>query len=109
MALIVCRLQGQLRSVEMVVGEVVAAEVVQEGSALGGWVERKRRRLLVYQGEYLLRASKLSAVEEEFQAEVCHQVDTYPAPFRLTIAVETRDITTSLAGTFLEGFADEVR
>ena len=88
-ALIVSLLESQLCPVKMIVCEMIAAKVVQKASPLGSRVERKRRRLLVDQGEYLFSASELPAVEEQFQANVGHEVDTNPSTLWLAVIVET--------------------
>lgn len=72
MALVIGCLKGELSSIEMVVGEMITAEIVEESGTLSGWVKRKGWRLLVYQGKDLFSASKLSAVKEKFQTNISH-------------------------------------
>lgn len=88
-ALVVSFFESELCSVKVVVGEVVATEIVEKGGSLSGGVERKRRRLLVNQGEDLLSASELPTVEEEFEADVGHEVNTNSSTFWLPVTVET--------------------
>ena len=87
MTLVVSGLQRKLSTVEVVVGKMIATEVVKESNALRSCEERKWRRLLVDIAEDLLCAAKLAAVEEELQAEVCCQIDPYPSSFGLAVTV----------------------
>lgn len=109
MALEISFLKSELCPVKVVVGEVVATEIVEKGSSLSSGVERKWRRLLVNQGEDLLSAPELPAVEEEFEADVGHEVDTNSPTFWLAAIVETGSIATSLTGALLERFSYQVR
>ena len=63
--LVVCGLKSKLSTVEMVIGEVIAAKVVKKGDALRSWEEGKRRRLLVDVAEDLLCTAKLTAMKEK--------------------------------------------
>lgn len=63
---------------------------------------------MVDQSKNLFSASKFSAMEEELEADVCHEVDAYPSTFGPAIAVEARNVAASFAGTLFEGFTYEV-
>lgn len=87
MALVVGCLEGELSSVKMIIGEVIATEIVEERCALSSRVKRKGRRLLVYQGKDLFGASKLPAMKEEFKTNIGHEVDSYSSAVWPTVAV----------------------
>ncbi len=107
MALVVGGLEGELRTVEVAVGEEVAAEVVEIGDALGSGEEGQGGGLGVDVSEDLLRAAEFAAVEEEFEAEVGGEVDADSAAFRLAM-FNARGRTAALAQAFFEGFTDGV-
>lgn len=67
-ALFVRGLQGRDCPYEVAIGEMVSAQVVQIGDALGGRVECQRRGLCVDAAEHLLRVAQLAALGEQFQA-----------------------------------------
>ena len=71
----------------MIVGEMVAAEVVKECHPLGGREDGQRWRLLIDVGEDLFGAAECAAVEEELQADVCHKVDSDAAAFGFAVRV----------------------
>ena len=106
--LVVGGLEGELGAVEVVVGEVVAAQVVEIGDALGGWEERERRGLLVDVAEDLLGAAEFAAVEEELETEVGGHVDADAAAFGLAVLDAVGLAAGFFAEALFEGFADGV-
>ena len=107
-ALAVGGLESELGTIEVAVGEMITTQVVEESDALRSREPCERRRLLVDVAKDLLCAAKLSAVEEEFQAEVCGQVDSDSSSFGVPAAIESGRITAPLAETLFEGFSDHV-
>ena len=101
-------LKSELRTIEVAVGEMITAEIVEESDTLRRRETCKRRRLLIDITKDLLCATKLSAMKEEFQAEVCSQIDSHSSSLGLTAAIESRCIATPLAEAFFEGFSDHV-
>ena len=107
-ALVVGGLEGELGAVEVVVGEVVAAEVVEVGDALGGREEGERRGLLVDVAEDLLSAAEFAAVEEELETEVGSHVDANAAAFGLAVFDAVGLTAGFFAEALFEGFTDGV-
>ena len=61
-ALVIGRLQGDLRRVEEVVGEKIASEVVEISDTLGSREMGQRRRLGADAGKHLFGISKFTAL-----------------------------------------------
>ena len=108
MALVVGGLESKLRTVKVTVGKMITAKVVEESHPLRSRKTRKWRRLLIDIAEDLLCVTNLSTMEEEFQAEICSQVNSDSSSLRFTVAVESRCVTTPLAEALFEGFADHI-
>ena len=107
-ALRVGSFEGEPRAEEMIVGEQVAAQIIEIRDTLSSWEERKGRGLLVDIAEDLLRATKLAAMEEKLQAQIRGGINAYPTAFRLAVGVDARGGSTPFAKAFLECFADHV-
>ena len=107
-ALAVGGLKSKLRTIEVAVGKMITAEIVEEGHPLRSRETCERRRLLIDVAKDLLCATKLPAMEEEFQAEICGQVNSDPSSLGFPAAIDSRCTTTPLAEALFEGFSDDV-
>ncbi len=68
MTLIIRALQCTLRALEVVVGKVIAAQIVQVRDTLCGGIETQGRGLSVDAGEHLLRIAKFPTLDQQCQA-----------------------------------------
>ena len=107
-ALAVGRLESKLRTIEVAVGKMITAKIVEESDPLRSRETCKRRRLLIDVAKDLLCATKLSAMEEEFQAEICGQINSDSSSLRITAAIDSGCVATPLAETLFEGFSYHV-
>lgn len=107
-ALAVGGLKSKLRTIEVAVGKMITTEIVEESDPLRSRETCKRRRLLIDVAKDLLCATKLPAMEEEFQAEICSYIDSDSSSLGFTAAIDSRRITTPLAEALFEGFSDYI-
>ena len=110
-ALVVGSLESILGPIEVVVGEVIAAKIVQEGDTLGCWKLGERGGLLIDVAEYLLSTAELTTMEEELQAKIRCRI--YPSLFSeasvwFLVSNSSKCITTLLTKALRESFSNHI-